>query len=143
MKAKAYSLFDDNRGVSPVIGVILMVAITVILAAVIGTFVLGLGGDVQQTPQAQLSVEVGDAGSNVIITHNGGDALTAGDLRVVLTGASTDDDGFNAVTTHSSSEFSVGDTATVSGTTGSGQYTVQVIHTPSESIIVENTVTTS
>lgn len=34
---------DNDRGVSPVIGVILMVAITVILAAVIASFVLGLG----------------------------------------------------------------------------------------------------
>jgi len=34
---------DDDRAVSPVIGVILMVAITVILAAVIASFVLGLG----------------------------------------------------------------------------------------------------
>jgi flagellin-like protein len=33
---------DDEDAVSPVIGVILMVAITVILAAVIGTFVLGV-----------------------------------------------------------------------------------------------------
>ena len=40
---------DDDRAVSPVIGVILMVAITVILAAVIGTFVLGLGDQVSQT----------------------------------------------------------------------------------------------
>ena len=38
---------DDSRAVSPVIGVILMVAITVILAAVIGTFVLGLGDSVE------------------------------------------------------------------------------------------------
>ncbi|WP_345775624.1 type IV pilin N-terminal domain-containing protein [Haloferax sp. Q22] len=37
------NLFKDDTAVSPVIGVILMVAITVILAAVIGTFVLGLG----------------------------------------------------------------------------------------------------
>ncbi|MGB9961680.1 archaellin/type IV pilin N-terminal domain-containing protein [Halobacterium sp. MBLA0001] len=40
------SLFDtdaDERAVSPVIGVILMVAITVILAAVIATAVLGFG----------------------------------------------------------------------------------------------------
>jgi len=32
----------DKRGVSPVIGTILMVTITVILAAVIGTFVFGM-----------------------------------------------------------------------------------------------------
>lgn len=36
-------LGDDDDAVSPVIGVILMVAITVILAAVIRMFVLGLG----------------------------------------------------------------------------------------------------
>lgn len=42
----------DEKGVSPVIGVILMVAITVILAAVIASFVFGLGGTVpkQKTP---------------------------------------------------------------------------------------------
>ena len=34
---------QDDDAVSPVIGVILMVAITVILAAVIASFVLGLG----------------------------------------------------------------------------------------------------
>ncbi len=36
---------DEERAVSPVIGVILMVAITVILAAVIAAFVLDLGDD--------------------------------------------------------------------------------------------------
>lgn len=40
------SIRTDKRGVSPVIGVILMVAIVVILAAVIGVFVLG-----QETPE--------------------------------------------------------------------------------------------
>jgi len=49
---------DDERAVSPVIGVILMVAITVILAAVIGTFVLGLGDQVRETsPNAQWTWE--------------------------------------------------------------------------------------
>ncbi|MEM3505504.1 MAG: type IV pilin N-terminal domain-containing protein [Archaeoglobaceae archaeon] len=38
----------DEKGVSPVIGVILMVAITVILAAVIASFVFGLGGTVSK-----------------------------------------------------------------------------------------------
>ncbi|MDY7080978.1 MAG: type IV pilin N-terminal domain-containing protein [Halobacteria archaeon] len=48
---------DDDDAVSPVIGVILMVAITVILAAVIGTFVLGLGENVQTTVQAGVNIE--------------------------------------------------------------------------------------
>ncbi|WP_209019553.1 type IV pilin [Halorussus marinus] len=49
------TLFTDDEAVSPVIGVILMVAITVILAAVIGTFVLGLGENVSQNASAGVS----------------------------------------------------------------------------------------
>ena len=52
-----YTETRDDDAVSPVIGVILMVAITVILAAVIGTFVLGLGDNVQETPTAGVSVD--------------------------------------------------------------------------------------
>jgi flagellin-like protein len=52
------NLFQDDEAVSPVIGVILMVAITVILAAVIATFVLGLGDRVSNTsPSASFSFE--------------------------------------------------------------------------------------
>jgi len=51
------SPFTGDRGVSPVIGVILMVAITVILAAVIGTFVLNLGGSVQKNTQAGATID--------------------------------------------------------------------------------------
>ncbi|MFB6283967.1 MAG: type IV pilin [Halobacteria archaeon] len=55
----------EDDAVSPVIGVILMVAITVILAAVIGTFVLGLGNNVQENPRLGVSVEQGsDSGGN-------------------------------------------------------------------------------
>jgi flagellin-like protein len=64
----------DERGVSPVIGVILMVAITVILAAVIGTFVLGLGDSVQQNVQAGASVQAnpssGGSAGDVVVTFN-------------------------------------------------------------------------
>ena len=41
---------NDRTGVSPVIGVILMVAVTVIIAAVIGSTALGLGDSVSETP---------------------------------------------------------------------------------------------
>ncbi|TYT61560.1 type IV pilin [Natrialba swarupiae] len=49
---------EQERAVSPVIGVILMVAITVILAAVIAAFVLDLGGSVGQEAQAGVSIDV-------------------------------------------------------------------------------------
>jgi flagellin-like protein len=55
-------LFNDDDAVSPVIGVILMVAITVILAAVIASFVLGLGDQAgQTTPQASWNFDYTDS----------------------------------------------------------------------------------
>ena len=81
-------LFTEERAVSPVIGVILMVAITVILAAVIGAFVLGLGGETQETPQASLSIEIADDqdndDGNVSIEHRGGDRLDFGEITAIL-----------------------------------------------------------
>ncbi|MFC6613561.1 type IV pilin [Halopenitus salinus] len=70
-------LLNDDRAVSPVIGVILMVAITVILAAVIGTFVLGLGDSIgDNAPQASFDFDYGNTGS-VTVTHEGGDTLNS------------------------------------------------------------------
>jgi flagellin-like protein len=69
---------EDDRAVSPVIGVILMVAITVILAAVIGTFVLNLGGSVSTNVQAGASVTAEDGDITVTWTSNqNADYLTA------------------------------------------------------------------
>ena len=76
---KLQELFTEERAVSPVIGVILMVAITVILAAVIGAFVLGLGGETQETPQVSLSFS-GDA-SGVNIEHRAGNSVDFDELE--------------------------------------------------------------
>jgi len=81
-------LIHDDDAVSPVIGVILMVAITVILAAVIASFVLGLGDQAQQaTPQASFSWDfdesVGSPDYGVVkITHDGGDTIDGNELYV-------------------------------------------------------------
>jgi flagellin-like protein len=88
---------DDTEAVSPVIGVILMVAITVILAAVIGTFVLGLGENVQETPTAGIDVDqeanqsltvsvvkLGNVDSLRIVTPSGNRSLLAEERSGVL-----------------------------------------------------------
>ncbi|MFC7188136.1 type IV pilin N-terminal domain-containing protein [Halorubrum yunnanense] len=62
---------DSERAVSPVIGVILMVAITVILAAVIGTFVLGLGDSLGQNANAGVSVDKTDTDATVTLVDKG------------------------------------------------------------------------
>jgi len=75
-------LFNDDDAVSPVIGVILMVAITVILAAVIASFVLGLGdstGDVQPNTSLQFDYDAGSP-DTVQMTLSDGDTLTLSEV---------------------------------------------------------------
>ncbi|WP_135821308.1 type IV pilin [Halostella litorea] len=57
MNVKTLFSTEDDRAVSPVIGVILMVAITVILAAVIGAFVLDLGQGQEGNVNAAVSYD--------------------------------------------------------------------------------------
>lgn len=85
----------DRRGVSPVIGVILMVAITVILAAVIGTFVLGLGDQVgDNAPQASFDFDFED-NENFSITHEGGDKLQSSNIQIVVGDNTSYDNGLD------------------------------------------------
>ncbi len=65
----------DEKGVSPVIGVILMVAITVILAAVIASFVFGMGSSVKKTyTVAATASEVNCSSTqcDIVVTFQGG-----------------------------------------------------------------------
>lgn len=80
---------QNEEAVSPVIGVILMVAITVILAAVIAAFVFGMGTP-QKTPQANLQItKATTAGvSYIAIEHKGGDPLALKDIKIIITQAS-------------------------------------------------------
>lgn len=80
-----------ERAVSPVIGVILMVAITVVLAGVIGVMVFGLADDLgDTTPSATLDITDVDNDSTdgeFVLAHDGGDAIEAADISVILDGA--------------------------------------------------------
>jgi flagellin-like protein len=72
-------LLTDDRAVAPVIAVLLLVAIVVVLAAVIGTFVLGVGDDVQSTPEAKFTfdaVPASGSGHDVTVTLFSGAAFT-------------------------------------------------------------------
>lgn len=126
-------LFTDDDAVSPVIGVILMVAITVILAAVIGAFVLDLGGSQEATPQASFDFDQGEttgfedgAGdtatlTTVTITHETGDTLSEDRISIQVdgnqafdieqTGSGNDDTA--STLADSGGEISAGETMTV------------------------------
>jgi len=122
------NLFDDDRAVSPVIGVILMVAITVILAAVIGTFVLGLGDQLQETsPQASFGFDTNTnstgAVTAVTATHQSGDSVAVSAVNITATTDVTADSarpatGTSSITwssagSPSSGDISAGSSATV------------------------------
>jgi flagellin-like protein len=117
------NLFADDDAVSPVIGVILMVAITVILAAVIATFVLGLGDSLSNTaPQASFGFDYqqgnninsgGDYANNgangnglLTVTHEGGDTIDASNLEIA--GSSHTDGQLTNAGFGSTSEVSAG-----------------------------------
>jgi flagellin-like protein len=91
-----------NRAVSPVIGVILMVAITVILAAVIGAFVLEVGDQQETAPSTSFDTEqqtrfycnhnsppaAKDKGNltTVSISHAGGETIDIRSIDIVVDG---------------------------------------------------------
>ncbi|AFK21380.1 type IV pilin (plasmid) [Haloferax mediterranei ATCC 33500] len=119
-------IFTESRAVSPVIGVILMVAITVILAAVIGTFVLGLGDQVgNSAPQASFSFDY-DGAETVTITHESGDPIDAD--RVSVTGDGVDS---SATVSWTDDTINAGDSADVTTSSNplTGGETIRVIWT--------------
>lgn len=84
-------LIDADDAVSPVIGVILMVAITVILAAVIGTFVLGQADNLgDSAPQVSFEYDEADTGEYTV-THAGGDNFEGENVNVTYEGSTTGD----------------------------------------------------
>lgn len=125
MNAKA--LTGDEVAVSPVIGVVLMVAITVLLAATAAVFVTGLGSDeTGGTPTTAFDFEYSQSGSGdeLGISHASGDTVEAGTVSVSIRGAaydgsSDDPNGQYDVTTFgslgSNSEITAGTSITVTG----------------------------
>jgi flagellin-like protein len=109
---------DDSRAVSPVIGVILMVAITVILAAVIGTFVLGLGDSVESAPQASFDFSYDTDTGNVDIRHRGGDNLDPANVEIRIDGSPAESSDYDGSELSTFESFGAGDTVTISGASG-------------------------
>jgi flagellin-like protein len=120
---KLKQLLNDDDAVSPVIGVILMVAITVILAAVIATFVLGLGEQISESsPNTSFSFdyEDGNVGSDsftsspgavdglLTVTHSGGPNIAAEQLSITGSTASSTN-GEWAADTSNDPQYSSGD----------------------------------
>ena len=70
-----------ERAISPVIGVTLLVAITVILASVAGVVLLGIGDSDEPTPNLTFAIE--PAGDDaVLVTMTGGETVSGEELTL-------------------------------------------------------------
>lgn len=100
-------LSHDDAAQSEIIGAILLVVITLILASVLAVFVFDAGGNElqDQPPQVNFALTV-DTNDALQATHDGGGAVDAENVEIVVT-----DDG----TTPTAAAF--GETATANETT--------------------------
>lgn len=102
----------SDDAVSPVIGVMLMIVVTVVIAAVVTAFATGVVGETEPAPVAVLDVEIfsnvfaldrGLSGPDFWITHLSGDAVDTKDIEIRL---SWTHDGCSHYSTYSAEKFS-------------------------------------
>lgn len=65
----------------------LMLVVTIIIAAVVSAFAGGMGSAQQQVPQATLKADYSQS-EGITISHGGGDTLTIGEFKIYLTPSS-------------------------------------------------------
>lgn len=164
---KIMQLRKDDKGVSPVVGVILMVAITVILAAVIAAFVLGQSG-VTSTPSASIVIDTVTTGAGIYwinLSHQGGASIYLKDVRIIINDKTTlTQRVFDPVTTNQTVALSAGDkisldvdagaayknygSTALTGLTSSGvlvswsvgdELNIQIVYKPSNNFIADLT----
>ncbi|MDI6898925.1 MAG: type IV pilin N-terminal domain-containing protein [Methanolinea sp.] len=102
-------IMKNDEAVSPVIGVILMVAITVILAAVIAAFVFGLAGTTGSSKNVGITVAKSGETQFVVTIQGGTDLPQLNKLEY-----QTNTTGFHEITAPSGG-WSVGITRTITG----------------------------
>ena len=137
----------DEKGVSPVIGVILMVAATIVVAAVVMAMIGGFTPPTATPPSASITVQVVN-NSCFKLVHTGGDTLVADEWQIAVCKA-----GGTPTYANVSQDFGVGDafyvyTETTSATYGQlyttggtplapgNTYEVYIKHLPTNSLIM-------
>lgn len=82
---KLRALLHDDDAVSPILGVVLMVGITLLISAVVASFVLGIGSaNTTETPAAEFDFEY-DGSSELRITAEAGNEIELQELYIRTT----------------------------------------------------------
>ena len=107
----------DEKGVSPVIGVILMVAATIVIAAVVMTMIVGFTPPTATPPSASITIQVVN-NSCFKLVHTGGDTLVKDEWQIAVCSVGESPKYINV-----SANFGVGDTFYVYSTTTTASVT--------------------
>lgn len=138
------SLLKDREAVSPVIGVVLMVAITVILAAAIGSSVLG-EDRAEPAPKANLHLKANgintEKNGTILIEHLGGDPINFEDNKTNTNVTIYNFDTRNTCYPNATqlSTFTVGsiDSFNVSGVSKGNTINIKIIDVASQQLIYD------
>jgi flagellin-like protein len=163
MYKKMWKMRKDKSAVSPVIATILMVAITVVLAAVLYVMVMGFGGTSNNTPTGAITSVTGTSSNKVItfgaispttIWNNVKISIQSGAATPVLSNSITSTTGTVAVpitltgytlsgtNLAANGNINNGDSITITtGLTAGSSYTVALIYVPTGGSICSNTFT--
>lgn len=82
---------DSDRGVSPVVGIVLLIAITFMLAGTVAAFAFGIGEATQRpdppTAVLEFEYEPAPSGDELTVSHLSGEVLDPERIDVAITGA--------------------------------------------------------
>ncbi len=135
--------------VSPVIGVMLMLVVTIIIAAVVTGFATDLSKDTQKTPTAFFEAQFEDG--QFTLKHKGGDPIRLKDMKVIYEQLGTQNNGITYIRSGADGKLTIlgqpskdvvtaGDIIKVDGCSGSAFWTLT--YTPTEGLIASGKIVT-
>jgi flagellin-like protein len=152
-------LAKNESAVSPILGVLLLIGITLLLSVIVFTASLGLATTDEKPPQCSISVQSNAETSipDIKIQHKGGDRLMGGDWWISIvpvgespnyrrssTGFSVGDQIITAILTNGKGNYIVtNNTISTDGsadTMKSGNYEVKIIVFPFKSLVFDNVI---
>ncbi|MBP2133474.1 FlaG/FlaF family flagellin (archaellin) [Methanomicrobium sp. W14] len=83
---KLIKIIKTNDAVSPVIGVMLMIVVTVVIAAVVSAFASDMSGGQDTAPVASIQCKIVKEDTNTILTfkHISGDSINTANLKIIV-----------------------------------------------------------
>jgi flagellin-like protein len=140
---KFIDFLKDTRAVSPVIGVVLMVAVTVVMGAVVAGFAYGYLGTTVKAPNVALSV-IDDPtdNSSLLLKDVGGESLLANSWQGSVTAGKESSANFTTQTQLGAKALSTGTVLEITTDTNgnaitTGWYHVVAVHTGSDAILLD------